>query len=113
MGIVGSFESYKAELDKVAPLVKWSENLIVNIEGKTPLVVYKIYKLSGDVPGGINIVECTETGIEKIQIVDILYQYVGDRITIPKQFVEENRRFIGKEFVPTVSFTGNVVLKRV
>lgn len=35
------------------------------------------------------------------------------RITLPKSFVEENKRIIGREFKPVMSFTGNIVFKRV
>ena len=35
------------------------------------------------------------------------------RITLPKSFVEANRKIIGKEFTPTISIMGNIVLKRV
>ena len=34
------------------------------------------------------------------------------RITLPRSFVESNRKIIGREFRPTMSFTGNIVLKR-
>ena len=34
------------------------------------------------------------------------------RLTLPKAFVKENRQIINKTFVPKMSFTGNIVLKR-
>ena len=36
------------------------------------------------------------------------------RITLPREFVEANRKqLLNKEFKPTVNFMGNVVFKRV
>lgn len=36
------------------------------------------------------------------------------RVTLPKEFVTNNKQIIGKEFKPVMSFTGkNIVLKRV
>ncbi|MEK6883773.1 MAG: hypothetical protein AABY22_29360 [Nanoarchaeota archaeon] len=36
------------------------------------------------------------------------------RITLPREFVEENRRrIVDREFEPTISSSGNIVLRRV